>query len=587
MEERIQMNTESLQKQFKDVYEQFFAKNDLVVSANHSLPWTLGFWWDKDKMHIKQKVWLKTFVGITIVNEPIVKFENVRIFEVGLGKFDSIAFMDINKQYRDIEKKVLEVLNKMWYEKWMVINILSESPRWYGLWFSWLVGTLLATVVFLLTKRISSKDIDAYDDFVASDVFQDIFSLAWEIDYISKYHNSAGHNCYAAMMNTSLPTVTFCEEYDMKDQFSGRRTNNYKIKDFLGVTNELEELNLDYGVIFSWIKNKVENNNKIFMNSEKEFDILQEHIVEIFKKNSLKKLDKFSFKNVFKEGFLKMVWDAFFVYNFKLLKAFKDLLERWFDDAIVHDFIQTIKENNILWSLFETDNRIFSSMFRRFDYFKKFDDEILGIFPISTTKIGGSFVFVMKPHKSRNTIMKTIEKLQEIWYTNLRLEYASWLDGTSSDGVRIDQWIDAGIFSKYVQKDQVYYKDSMWESFIGDYNDVLTKNKEGLLLDMIHNKIYLNWRKLSSKDLLSQTTTIEILYRLMENIGQDIRNKEFEISSYSKNKNEMLGKIVIPLIGLIEKETGERIPLICKGSIYDFYMKLNPSILKIAVIKKI
>ncbi|MEI8091529.1 MAG: hypothetical protein WCG98_04825 [bacterium] len=41
-------------------------------------------------------------------------------------------------------------------------------------------------------------------------------------------------------------------------------------------------------------------------------------------------------------------------------------------------------------------------------------------------------------------------------------------------------------------------------------------------------------------------------------------NKELEISSYSKNKNEMLGKIVIPLISLIEKETGERLPLICK-----------------------
>lgn len=33
MEERIKMNTESLQKQFKEVYEQFFAKNDMVVSG--------------------------------------------------------------------------------------------------------------------------------------------------------------------------------------------------------------------------------------------------------------------------------------------------------------------------------------------------------------------------------------------------------------------------------------------------------------------------------------------------------------------------------------------------------------------------
>jgi hypothetical protein len=49
----------------------------------------------------------------------------------------------------------------------------------------------------------------------------------------------------------------------------------------------------------------------------------------------------------------------------------------------------------------------------------------------------------------------------------------------------------------------------------------------------------------------------------------------------------MLGKIVLPLISLIEKETGEIFPLICKGSIYDFYMKLNPSVIKVAFVKKI
>ncbi|HCY21375.1 TPA: hypothetical protein DIC40_06055 [Patescibacteria group bacterium] len=66
-----------------------------------------------------------------------------------------------------------------------------------------------------------------------------------------------------------------------------------------------------------------------------------------------------------------------------------------------------------------------------------------------------------------------------------------------------------------------------------------------------------------------------------------MENKAFEVSSYSKNKNEMLGKIVLPLISLIEKETGENFPLICKGSIYDFYMKLNPSIIKLSIVKKI
>ncbi|MEI6775059.1 MAG: hypothetical protein WCL18_10220 [bacterium] len=81
---------------------------------------------------------------------------------------------------------------------------------------------------------------------------------------------------------------------------------------------------------------------------------------------------------------------------------------------------------------------------------------------------------------------------------------------------------------------------------------------------MINNKMYINGRKLTSEDLHSQTATVDILKILMENTGRDVSNKDFALSSYSKNKNDMLGKIVLPLIELIEKETGKRLPLICK-----------------------
>jgi len=37
--ERIVMNTESLQSNFPEVYRDFFARNDLVVSGCFVLPW--------------------------------------------------------------------------------------------------------------------------------------------------------------------------------------------------------------------------------------------------------------------------------------------------------------------------------------------------------------------------------------------------------------------------------------------------------------------------------------------------------------------------------------------------------------------
>jgi hypothetical protein len=64
-------------------------------------------------------------------------------------------------------------------------------------------------------------------------------------------------------------------------------------------------------------------------------------------------------------------------------------------------------------------------------------------------------------------------------------------------------------------------------------------------------------------------------------------NDLFPISSYSKNKNEMFGKIVIPLIDLISVRCKQKLPLICKGSIYEFYLKLNSSDIAIAIIEEL
>jgi hypothetical protein len=94
----------------------------------------------------------------------------------------------------------------------------------------------------------------------------------------------------------------------------------------------------------------------------------------------------------------------------------------------------------------------------------------------------------------------------------------------------MEQYISEGVFSSYVQKNQIYYKDNKGESRIDSYEQILQSEKEGLLLDTINGKIFLNGRKLTSKDLRSQVTTINILESCIQHLGEDIHNKELEIS---------------------------------------------------------
>ena len=68
---------------------------------------------------------------------------------------------------------------------------------------------------------------------------------------------------------------------------------------------------------------------------------------------------------------------------------------------------------------------------------------------------------------------------------------------------------------------------------------------------------------MTSKDIVSQSTTVDLMIMLLENLNQDIQNTELERSSYSRNKNEMLSKVVIPFKKFIKKKTKKELKLSC------------------------
>ena len=49
----------------------------------------------------------------------------------------------------------------------------------------------------------------------------------------------------------------------------------------------------------------------------------------------------------------------------------------------------------------------------------------------------------------------------------------------------------------------------------------------------------------------------------------------------------MVGKIVLPLLKLIKSELSKEFPLICKGMLYDFYMKLGKTNINIGIIENV
>jgi len=62
---------------------------------------------------------------------------------------------------------------------------------------------------------------------------------------------------------------------------------------------------------------------------------------------------------------------------------------------------------------------------------------------------------------------------------------------------------------------------------------------------------------------------------LMEHIGEEVSNTRLPISTYSQNKNEILGKVVIPIRKLALKHFGAELSLTCSGGITEYYLRLD------------
>lgn len=91
----------------------------------------------------------------------------------------------------------------------------------------------------------------------------------------------------------------------------------------------------------------------------------------------------------------------------------------------------------------------------------------------------------------------------------------------------------------------------------------------GLFIDRIEGRISLDGKKLTSKEIKSQSATIELLERVLSEPGNECRMEELPHSSYARSKNEMASKIVAPFNQAL-RDAGYGASLECRGKENDF-----------------
>jgi len=119
-------------------------------------------------------------------------------------------------------------------------------------------------------------------------------------------------------------------------------------------------------------------------------------------------------------------------------------------------------------------------------------------------------------------------------------------------------------------------KDKDGTTTAGDKDYLLKWQSYDILIDKTQNKLYIAGNKTNAKEIHSQTMTNEILLKLIQDDWWEIDNRTLSRSSYSKNKNNMLWKIILPLKKAVKKHCDKDIKISCTGQLNNFIIKKEP-----------
>ncbi|EKD25039.1 MAG: hypothetical protein ACD_80C00129G0004 [uncultured bacterium (gcode 4)] len=577
----IIINSANLQKFFAKEYEDFFSTNNLIVSSPQTINrWNIAHLKDI-KVRIVQKMPTKTYVGINIRKDDIINFKTITRFVHAKQRFEnnSLELIVGPELAEKAKQKIKEKLLEYGFKEWLDISILSETEKDTGTQTYSTIILLVSLMIRIISGKLTINELNDYNVFVESGKFKEVYMVAKEI-FKSVSPIPKEHLNMTSIFTAGINNGNIWIGLESKEYLQSTYPKIMKIENDFCIENTNWNLNrnikkmIEFSIInFGWFFSEFYN-TKTYLN-------ISEQCEKIFKQFKISH-NKWS-----------VCADMINLLYFKIFQTAKEALLYPNDEYIVNNFFLHINKLWLYQSFIEEYMDLYNDITSTFKKNIIFEDEKIGLIPISSTKLWGTFLCITKSEKSRETLGKMIDELHEMWYGKAYFQYLSWEDGISEEHLKIEQYLDQNYFSSHIKENDVileygwWSQISYWKKIIGNHRRVLEETKDSIIFDSIDGKIHLNNEMTNHNEIFTQSGTVEIIKILFENMWKYVNNSKLPSSSYSKNKNEMVGKIIWPLQELIGKKYDKRLDLECTGSITDFDLKLTPNTINTYLIKKI
>ncbi|MFY9484648.1 MAG: hypothetical protein WAP74_03455 [Patescibacteria group bacterium] len=523
------MNT--LQQRFPKVYQDFFSQCTKVASAPHSFFWfgdLTGLWGGKT---IIQKLPMRFYVGL----QPI----NKNRFEVDP---EFTAYSRMSDQFETVRFDEFVVKRLSTYG---VANLRGWRLRFFsevsiGVSLG-AVGALAACVASLkqLTLRVGEPRTlrVRYSD--------KLFHEAWEIARLLQDNKSSGASAYAALTESAYPIVfsSTWPTFSAKPIGPGSAPSDDPVWP------------IDFALVFS---GKIVKGEAVVRSIESARDQLVNGGWQTY----LNMLDLVSAEGA---------------------KALGQLLKKGTSEAAIERLFDLMNQYQNLLHFVNLStpqlDMIYGSVHR---IANKSANQVGSGAKITGLGKGGEMLVALPYGEHRKEL--------EAWTNEAgySLDYASWRDGFSSEGVVVEQDIEAGKRSGFLKGDLVKvhtWQEHHHQTSLEEYTKVKPKSFD-LLLDQITNRVYIKGKPVDSTKLPSQKAVVTIVGKLLQTDTWQLANSEIPLPTYAQSRYDLHGKVVIPFVKALKVSAAD-FSLKLSGGLYDDYtLKLEANRLKICLVMR-
>lgn len=569
-----------IQSDLKTNLEELFSRYEFVISGH--------FWFNRfpawitptsDHISVVQKSKLKCYLWIRKVETEWITFDSVKMYD--WAEIIDYNLSKFNQQYEKAINFLENELNLMDKNYWFEISIVSECAKWEWYWFTGTMMSLLISGIYYQNWRLSSDDLKNYERFQASNLFREINNLAHQCTIIAKDWN-VWSAFFATLSQWSHPYAYITDMEDELDYEKVEESSEYtkQLPELFNIKNfPMETLPVCWAIVYTW------------QISDSILAVRQKKFLEFASMEYQNWFEGLEISNI--DSQLKLWLEESNYYETKIrnlsnlsinvLYILEKIYKKWAQNQHVHELIRLLNlinkmYNNIEWD-FDVTNDFQKSCIENGVSLNTF-----WFSPIYTNRYGWDYLVVFEDDSDLDVLEAVLEDMKNN-YPDIRIRETYDFDMPAEDGIVIEQDINNNIW-KEIWKDMYVLLDNNSDQKFVSYTDIDPKEQRWIFFDGVKNKIYVNWKVLTSKDIKSATTTIELFYYLLKSEDHTVKNNELWPSSFSGQQNQMESKIINPFVKYIKKVFGKELNIECSGSLREFYVTLWKIDIPIQLVKK-